>query len=232
MRPYISARYIGGVKFIVLGLLLYAPLTLYDLQKRFAAGLVHIYGASFGSLHRVLGQLVELGYAELAEATVGKNSNSGRQKKIYRATSAGRKAFREWMLNPGASEPLEQAMLGRIYFLGLMRSHEERAQVIGELRALNSEAMSVLHGVQSRESSPADGGPISTGGNFGPSDAYSTSTGARIDTVNAALASFGVAPIPAAATWSLSTLDYGLRSHRLADMWLGELLQKSREVDQ
>lgn len=114
------------MKFFILGLLLREPLTLYDLHRRFAAGLGHIYAASYGSIHRALRQLDEAG-----DVVVVASADTVRGKKRYRATVQGRRTWRGWMTGPQPTEDVELAALARVFLLGeLDRPAQRRAAVL------------------------------------------------------------------------------------------------------
>lgn len=111
---------------VILGLLLIAPMSLYDLIKGFEAGVSLFYSASSGSIKRALDQLLEQHLIEVASADPG-----ARGRKTFRITDAGRAAFRTWMLTPPDSET---AVLSRLYFLGLLDT-SDRAPVVANLSA-------------------------------------------------------------------------------------------------
>lgn len=113
------------MKFFILGLLLTEPLTLYDLHRRFAAGLSHLYAASFGSIHRALRQLDDAG--EIAVVAV---SDTSRGKKCYRATAQGRRTWRNWMITPSSAEEIELAALSRVFLLGHLDKPEQQREVV------------------------------------------------------------------------------------------------------
>ncbi|WP_460999932.1 PadR family transcriptional regulator [Streptomonospora sediminis] len=113
---------------VVLGLLLIAPQSLYDLIKGFEAGVALFYSASSGSIKRALDNLLAQELIEVASAEAG-----GRGRKVYRVTDAGRQEFRAWMIGEPTGSDLESAVLSRLYFLGLLDS-AERAPVLGRIR--------------------------------------------------------------------------------------------------
>ena len=80
------------MQFVILGLLMIAPMSLYDLHKQFAAGPSLFYSASFGSLQRALRQLIAQGWATVTDA-----SSSGRPRNLHAPTAEGIAAWREWM---------------------------------------------------------------------------------------------------------------------------------------
>ena len=117
------------MQFLILGILLDGPLALYDVHKRFSAGISLFYAASFGSIQRALRQLEAQGWALPEDAP-----DTRRRKKLYVITDAGRVAWREWMMAPASGSDAEQLMLARIYLLGHL-SPEERVLCIARIRA-------------------------------------------------------------------------------------------------
>ncbi|WP_436758321.1 PadR family transcriptional regulator [Streptosporangium sp. V21-05] len=114
---------------VILGLLLIAPQTFYDLIKGFEAGVALFYSASSGSIKRALDTLLARGFIEVASVEAG-----GRGRKVYRLTEAGRQEFHEWMTGDLAGLDLETAALSRLYFLGLLEP-AERLPVLRRITA-------------------------------------------------------------------------------------------------
>jgi|SRR5690606_19958552 DNA-binding PadR family transcriptional regulator len=107
---------------VILGLLLIAPQSFYDLIKGFEAGVALFYSASSGSIKRALDSLLARRCIEVA-------STGARGRKVYRVTDAGREEFRAWMTGEPAGPDLETTALARLYFLGLLEP-AERAPVL------------------------------------------------------------------------------------------------------
>lgn len=118
------------MQFVILGLLLGGPLSLYDVQKRFAAGISLFYSASSGSIQRALQNLGTEGAVVVAEA-----DGSRRGRKVYRITEAGRQRWRAWMLAPlpGGTDA-ETTVLAKVYLLGRLDAPEDRADAIRGIR--------------------------------------------------------------------------------------------------
>jgi len=79
--------------FIVLGILLYKPLTIYEINSFFENGLFLIYAASYGSLQNAIKKLLKNDWIEFEEVV-----ENGRNKKIYSLKKKGTQAFFTWML--------------------------------------------------------------------------------------------------------------------------------------
>jgi DNA-binding PadR family transcriptional regulator len=113
---------------VILGLLLIAPQSLYDLIRGFEAGVALFYSASSGSIKRALDGLLAQQLIEVASVDAG-----GRGRKVYRVTDAGRREFRSWMTAELVGSDLEAAALPRLYFLGLL-DPVEREPVLRRIR--------------------------------------------------------------------------------------------------
>lgn len=123
---------------VILGLLLIAPQSFYDLIKGFEAGVGLFYSASSGSIKRALDGLLARGAIEVASVEAG-----GRGRKVYRLTDAGREEFRAWMTGEPSGPDLETAALSRLYFLGLLEP-DERAAVVRRITARIEADLAVL----------------------------------------------------------------------------------------
>lgn len=66
----IPKRYILAMRFVILGLLLSGPLSLYDVHKHFTGSISLFYAASFGSIQRALKQAHAEGWVTV-EARLG-----------------------------------------------------------------------------------------------------------------------------------------------------------------
>ena len=115
----------GSVSYVVLGLLLLAPMTIYDLNKQFEQAISLFYRASLGGLRSALAALLERGDIEFDEVV-----ERGRRKKIYRPTERGRARFDEWLRGPIEGSDAETAILSRLFFLGMLERPDERRAVL------------------------------------------------------------------------------------------------------
>ncbi|MGN8551392.1 UNVERIFIED_CONTAM: PadR family transcriptional regulator [Microbacterium sp. SLM126] len=130
------------MQFVILGLLMIAPMSLYDLHKQFAAGPSLFYSASFGSLQRALRQLVAQGWVTVTDA-----SSSGRRRNLHTPTDEGVEAWRAWMREPLAGAHAETSMLAKVFLLGLLPRGGERDAALGELRRSAAAGLAELRAV-------------------------------------------------------------------------------------
>lgn len=129
---------------VILGLLLLAPQSLYDLIRSVEKGVALFYSASSGSIKRALDTLLGRGLIEVASVEAG-----GRGRKVYRTTPEGRREFEDWMRGELAGSDLEAAALPRLFFLGLLDS-DERGPVLRRIQQRAEAEVQKLSALESR----------------------------------------------------------------------------------
>ncbi len=100
------------------------PHSLYDLKLAFSKSLSLFYSASLGSIQVSVRKLLELGLIEVHE-----RSPQGRARVTYRITEAGRAYFLGQFTAPIPAGRLEETVLARYHFLGLLEQ-EKRVEVL------------------------------------------------------------------------------------------------------
>lgn len=128
---------------VILGLLLLAPHTIYDLNKQFERTISLFYRASLGSLRSALLGLLERGEVEFDEVV-----ERGRTKKVYRPTEAGRAAFFAWMTGPLEGSDLETAALSKLFFVGLLPDAAARHAVLADIADRAAGELAALEAVE------------------------------------------------------------------------------------
>jgi DNA-binding PadR family transcriptional regulator len=109
------------VDYLVLGLLMYRPLTMYDIKKAMEKSTDHFYSASFGSLHPALKKLTDKGLVTFQQTLEG-----GRGKKIYTITDLGKEAFLEWLRQDIPTEAVREPSLLKVFFMGHLGEGERQ----------------------------------------------------------------------------------------------------------
>lgn len=172
------------VKTLCLGLLSSREACGYDLKKEFESLFRHFFPAGFGSIYPALAELAAQGLVECREIP-----QSGRpDRKVYRATDAGRAAFAESLHTAHPQHRLRSEFLATLYFADLMEPERVAALLEERVAALRG---SIEHiGAIERE---WDGG---------------ASAGARF------VAGFGAVVARAAADYIESHRDHLLRDVR------------------
>ena len=101
------------VEYLILGLLIYNPLSIYDMKKLMEKSTHHFFSASFGSLHPALKKLNEKGFVTFTQTL-----ERGRSKKTYTITEEGRGAFLEWLQHDQNTDIVREPSLLKMFFLG------------------------------------------------------------------------------------------------------------------
>ncbi len=82
-----------SLKYSLLGLLSYQPMTGYDLKTIFDGSISHFWAANVSQIYRDLGELEKEGYTRFHI-----DPQKGRpDRKVYTITPAGEKAFQDWL---------------------------------------------------------------------------------------------------------------------------------------
>lgn len=97
---------------IILGFLVIAPMTGYDLMRAFRSSAAHFWRADKAQIYRTLARLVDDGHAR-AEIVPGEG---GPDRVVHEITGAGRDALVEWLAS-GPARPAERdEFLARVFF--------------------------------------------------------------------------------------------------------------------
>ncbi|MDO5076300.1 PadR family transcriptional regulator [Corynebacterium sp.] len=113
--------------YVILGLLLIRPRSLYDLVRAFEAGPALFYSASSGSIKRAIDGLLRDGRIEVDHI-----DPAARGRKTYRITPVGTTEFRTWMRSDISGSNAEPAILARLFFLGFLPP-EQREEVLDNI---------------------------------------------------------------------------------------------------
>jgi PadR family transcriptional regulator AphA len=89
-----SERALSPNSYIVLGLLNQEPGTPYDLKARVAATIGDFWSVQHAQLYTETARLAQEGYLD------ERREDTGRHRRIYSITKAGRKALRQWLAGP------------------------------------------------------------------------------------------------------------------------------------
>lgn len=117
--------------YLILGLLMFKPMTVYELNQSVKRGLSLIYAASNGSIQNGIKKLMQSGFVTCDEVV-----ENGRNKKIYTINQAGTDAFYIWMSKDVSVNKLEVEVLSRVYFLGFVKDNEKRLSILNNMKAI------------------------------------------------------------------------------------------------
>ena len=144
------------MEYLILGLLLLAPMTGYELQRFIKQNLALICSSSAGSVQTALAKLEKEGRIAAAEAMEGR-----RRKKTFSITPAGRQAFDAWVSRPMQAGRVKNMELGRLFFLGLARPDQRAAAIRDYIRQME-EMETVLTAIR-EQFRKAQAGPLPPG---------------------------------------------------------------------
>ena len=111
---------------ILLGILFYQDLTLYEIQKGLARSVEHFYSSSAGSIHPALKRLEA---ASMVNSK--KEERNGRLCKVYSILEAGKDAVLQWIKNKTQPTRYRDEGLIKLYFMNML-PREERIAVLSE----------------------------------------------------------------------------------------------------
>lgn len=89
------------LKYAILGLMMQAPVTGYDIAKAFGPGLGSFWSAKHSQIYPELKRLTEEGLIQYSVVTQGERM----EKKLYEITGAGREDFMQWLLQDPPLDP-------------------------------------------------------------------------------------------------------------------------------
>jgi DNA-binding PadR family transcriptional regulator len=135
---------------VILGMLAARPRSGYEIKQLVDNSARFFWAASYGQIYPELRRLE-------AEALIaGEDSpNGGRERRVYKLTTAGRKALTEWLLGRTVTIELRDESLLRLFFADAL----PREQALGLLEARkrgHEEYLAVLHAIDARPGDDPD----------------------------------------------------------------------------
>lgn len=125
--------------YAVLGLLCVQPWSAYDLTRQMERSLRFVWPRAQSGIYREPQRLVDLGYATVRDVPAGPR----RTKRIYTATSAGRRVLRRWLATPSAPPQFESEALLKFFFAD-QGTVDAARRAVGELAAHAEELLAVF----------------------------------------------------------------------------------------
>jgi PadR family transcriptional regulator AphA len=101
------------------------------------------WAASYGQIYPELRRLEEAGLIEGKSEPTG-----GRRRTVYRITSNGKRALRDWLVSPGGTHELRDEELLKLFFADTV-SDEQTLRIVREKRARHMEVLERLRAVES-----------------------------------------------------------------------------------
>ena len=113
------------MEYVILGLLIIQPSTLYSLNKSFEQGISLFFSPSLGSINSAIKRLMDKNLVQQDDTV-----ENGRAKKILTITEKGQHAFFSWMHEPLDLKNLEVSFMSRLYFLGLIENQAQKKALV------------------------------------------------------------------------------------------------------
>lgn len=121
---------------LILGLLVLAPMTGYDIKRHLDSTVRHFWAADKAQVYRTLASLVEEGYATVE--VVRQETRPDRLE--HHITEAGRAALHDWLASPLPAPAERDPFLARLFFAAEL----DRGQVLVLLRQRREQAEELL----------------------------------------------------------------------------------------
>ena len=129
-----AGRQLTSFEHVLLGLICTAPSSGYDLKQRFASTPMGVYEPSSGALYPALRRLEQQG---LVRAQLQADSGqSGRQRRVYESTEAGRAAHMAWLRVLAEPATVSRDLPMHLMRFVMMEHLLPRAEVLTFLRSL------------------------------------------------------------------------------------------------
>ncbi|MFC7404943.1 PadR family transcriptional regulator [Georgenia alba] len=136
---------------IILGLLAIAPMSGYDLKRRFDSAVNYFWSADKAQIYRSLAALVGDGLVAVEKVP----GRAGPDRQEHRITPEGRRALREWLTSELDRQPERDAFLARVFFAGDL-DPDELATLLARQRAETRALLASLEAIREATPAPAD----------------------------------------------------------------------------
>jgi PadR family transcriptional regulator, regulatory protein AphA len=125
-----SNPHLTPVSYVVLGLVVHGATTAYDMKQKIAGSVGYFWSFPHSQLYAEPERLVELGLLEEEQ------EQSGRRRRIFSITEAGRTALTDWLREP-ATEPTQIRDTGllKLFFGDSLTAEEVRSLAKAQERA-------------------------------------------------------------------------------------------------
>ena len=114
------------LKYAILGLLMQAPVTGYDIAKAFGPGLGSFWSAKHSQIYPELKRLTEEGLIRYSVVTQGERM----EKKLYEITDVGQEDFMQWLLQDPPLEPTPKDVFRLRSYYSRWLAEEDYLQLI------------------------------------------------------------------------------------------------------
>ncbi|MBR3082851.1 MAG: PadR family transcriptional regulator [Clostridiales bacterium] len=119
---------------IILSMLIFKAMTLYEIRAYIQRNLSSVCSDSMGSIQTAVKNLIKKGYIEVREY-----SENGKNKKQYSITVAGLDSYKEWIGTPINISKMTNMEEGKLFFLGVAPKEKRIAFLKDYISSLENE---------------------------------------------------------------------------------------------
>jgi len=117
--------------YIILGLLMLRPLTIYEMSQILQGKVSPFYSGSYGSIQTALKKLTE--QLDIVSESVIEN---GRNKKRYSITNSGKTQFQKWLETDFLVDNFKNDALTKVFFFGFLEKSKQISSVSNYIASL------------------------------------------------------------------------------------------------
>ncbi|MBI9014502.1 MAG: PadR family transcriptional regulator [Clostridiales bacterium] len=117
--------------YIILGLLMLKPLTIYEMSRILQGKVSPFYSGSYGSIQAALKKLTE--QLDIASESIIEN---GRNKKKYSITKSGKEQFMNWLETDFLIDNFKNDALTKVFFFGFLEKSKQVSSISNYLTSL------------------------------------------------------------------------------------------------
>ncbi len=128
---------------ILLGILR-TPASGYEIGRQFDQVFSHFWAADLPQIYRTLNRMERDGWLSASTTPSAK----GPDRKVYRVTASGRRAFRDWLSTAPTLTTERIGYLAQTYFLGALKDDHAALAFMQQLRAVLAAEHEVLRGIE------------------------------------------------------------------------------------
>ena len=130
-----------GVARVILGFLSFGPRSGYEIKQSVDRSTRFFWAASYGQIYPELRRLEAAGLVSGTSAPRGE-----RRRNVYRLTSRGKKALRDWIRSPGVGAELRDVGLLKLFFADAA-GERAAAELVREMRVDRLRTLEELRGI-------------------------------------------------------------------------------------
>jgi len=139
------------LQFVILGFLGLAPMSGYDLKRRFDSSVSYFWSADKAQIYRTLAALVDQGLVEVRTTRGG----AGPHRQEHSITPAGEEALHSWLVSDLDRRAAREPFLARVFFAGDL-DPEETATLLRRRREAAQSLLATVTAIRDEYGEPVD----------------------------------------------------------------------------